>query len=93
VVHYYYSPDCTSCTEFLETEVPRVEKLLARTIEMDRQDIGKPGVMAELAGLLAGKKLSLTALPVLVIGDVVLMGQKQIRAEFEAQMRKRAASR
>jgi hypothetical protein len=93
VVHYYYSPECKSCTEFLETEVPRVEKLLGRKIEMDRQDIRNAGVLDELDGLLARKKLTLTALPVLASGDAILMGEKQIRGEFEAQMRKREAPR
>ncbi len=92
VVHYYYSPDCRSCTEFLQAEVPRVEEVLGRKIEMDPQDIRNAGVLDELDRLLAEKKLALTALPVLAVGDTVLMGEKQIRAEFEARMRERAAS-
>ncbi len=92
VVHYYYSPDCRSCTDFLETEVPRVEKLLGKKIEMDRQDIRNPGVLDELDSLLAAQKLSLTELPVLAAGDRILMGEDQIRSGFEAEMRKRVES-
>ncbi len=92
VVHYYYSPDCKSCTDFLGTEVPRVEKLLGKKIEMDRQDIRNPGVLDELDALLAAKRLTLTALPVLAVGDRILEGAEQIRTGFEAEMRKRASA-
>ncbi len=90
VVHYYYSPDCASCTEFLAAEVPLVEKRIGRKIELDQQDIRSPGVLDELDRVLAAHDLTLTVLPVLVAGDTVLQGDKEIRARFEAEMRKRA---
>ena len=37
VVRYYYSPDCKSCADFLEGEVPRVEKLLGGKIAVVRE--------------------------------------------------------
>jgi len=87
VLHYYYSADCRTCTDFLDAEIPRVAKAIGRTIEVDRQDIREPGVLDELDGVLGARKLALEALPVLVIGDTVLQGEKQIRAEFEKAMR------
>jgi hypothetical protein len=87
VLHYYYSADCRTCTDFLDGEIPRVAKAVGRTIEVDRQDIREPGVLDELDALLAARKLALAALPVLVIGDTVLQGEKEIRARFEATMR------
>jgi hypothetical protein len=87
VIHYYASSDCRTCTDFLDREVPRVEKAIGRTIEVDRQDIREPGVLDELETLLKGLKLELRALPVLVIGRVVLQGEAQITARFEQEMR------
>jgi hypothetical protein len=87
VLHYYYSADCRTCTDFLDAEIPRVAKAIGRTIEVDRQDIREPGVLDELDGVLAARKLSLDALPVLVIGNTVLQGEKEIRTRFEKVMR------
>ena len=87
VLHYYYSSDCRNCTDFLDTEIPRVQKVIGRAIEVDRQDIREPGVLDELDGVLAALKLELTALPVLVVGNTVLQGEKEIRARFEKEMR------
>jgi hypothetical protein len=87
VLHYYYSADCRACTDFLDTEIPRVEKVIGRAIEVDRQDIREPGVLAELDRVLAALKLELTALPVLVLGNTALQGEKEIRARFEKEMR------
>jgi hypothetical protein len=91
VVHYYYSPECRSCTEFLSQEVPRVGKLLGRVIEVDRLDVGNPSVLQELDALLARKKLTLTALPVLVAHGAVLVGEKAIREGFEREMQRPAS--
>jgi hypothetical protein len=87
VLHYYYSADCRSCTDFLDREIPRVERTIGRTIEVDRQDIRDPGVLDELDALLAAGKLELNALPVLVIDGTVLQGEREIRARFEKEMR------
>jgi hypothetical protein len=87
VLHYYYSPDCRNCTDFLDHEIPRVETAIGRTIEVDRQDIRDPGVLDELEARLAARKLELSALPVLVIGGTVLQGEMEIRTRFEKEMR------
>jgi hypothetical protein len=92
VLHYYYSPDCRTCTDFLDAEIPRVQKAIGRTIEVDRQDIREPGVLAELDAVLEGLGLGLEALPVLVIGSTALQGERQIKARFEGEMRARQAT-
>lgn len=90
VLHYYYSADCRACTDFLDAEIPRVQEVIGRAIEVDRQDIREPGVLDELDGVLAALELELAALPVLVIGNTVLQGEKEIRARFEKEMRARS---
>ena len=91
VLHYYYSPDCRTCTDFLDREIPRVEKAVGRAIEVDRQDIRDPGVLDELDAVLARLKQELRALPVLVIGGTVLQGEPEIRARFEKELRAASA--
>jgi hypothetical protein len=87
VVHYYSSPDCRTCTDFLDAEIPRVQKAIGRTIDVDRQDIREPGVLAELDAVLSDLGLELEALPVLVIGKTAMQGEKEIRTRFEGEMR------
>ena len=91
VLHYYSSADCRTCTDFLDREIPRVEKAVGRAIEVDRQDIRDPGVLDELDAVLAGLEQELRALPVLVIGGTVLQGEQEIRARFEKEMRAASA--
>jgi hypothetical protein len=93
VLHYYYSPDCGTCTDFLDREIPRVEKAIGRTIEVDRQDIRERGVLDELDSVLGGLKQQLQALPVLVIGSTALQGEAEIRARFEKEIRAQQATR
>jgi hypothetical protein len=93
VLHYYYSPDCRTCTDFLDREIPRVEKAIGRTVEVDRQDIREPGVLEELDAELKGLKLELNALPVLLIGRTALQGEAEIRARFEKEMRAQRTTR
>jgi len=91
VLHYYYSADCRTCTDFLDREIPRVEQAVGRSIEVDRQDIRDPGVLDELDAVLAGLQQELRALPVLVIGGTVLQGEEEIRARFEKEMQAASA--
>jgi hypothetical protein len=86
VVRYYYSPDCKSCADFLEAEVPRVEKLLGGKIVVVRMDIRNPAALAELDRVLADNGTFLRAIPVLVVDGTFLQGEKEIRQRFEATM-------
>jgi len=88
-IRYYFSPECGSCVQFIDREVPRVEKLLAVKIKLVARDIRLPGVVEELDALLAERKLALTVLPVLVVGETVLIGSAEITRGFETVMRKR----
>jgi len=93
VAHYYYSPDCKACTEFLATEIPRVQKALGILIEVDRQDIRAPEALSELDAELAARGLVVEAFPVLIWGESVLMGEREIRRGFEPAARKAAGSK
>jgi hypothetical protein len=88
-IRYYFSPECGSCTRFIDREVPRVEKLLEVKIKLVARDIRLPGVVEELDALLEERKLTLTVLPVLVVGETVLVGSEEITRGFETVMRSR----
>jgi hypothetical protein len=87
-LRYYFSPDCGSCRDFLGREVPRVEKAVGRNLRVELRDIRLPGVLDELEAALAARGLQLTSVPVLVLDDAVLAGSKQIKALFEAEVRR-----
>jgi hypothetical protein len=91
VIHYYYSQDCASCAEFLKTEVPRLAKAMGMKIEVDSLDIRVAGVLSELDGILSKKLISLEAFPVLLVGDTVLQGEKEIRKKAKTALKKLAA--
>jgi hypothetical protein len=87
VVRFYFSADCGSCSQLLETEVPRVAKALGREILVNRRDIWSLEILRELSEILSVGGLELTALPVLVIGKAVLQGEPAIRSGFETERR------
>jgi hypothetical protein len=55
VLHYYYSADCRTCTDFLDTEIPRVEKVIGRAIEVPGVEDATPLGAAMLAGIGVGQ--------------------------------------
>ena len=85
---YYFSPECGSCRDFLGKEVPRVEKLVGQKITIELHDIRQPEAMEDLVSTLAERGLVLTVVPVLFVGDTVLVGGRQIAAGFEGEVRK-----
>jgi len=91
-LRYYFSPECGSCRDFLGREVPRVEKAVGQKLPLVLRDVRATGVIEELEAILAHRGLTLTAVPVLVMDDVVLVGTKQVSARFEAEVRRLLAA-
>ncbi len=89
-VRYYYSGDCASCTRFIESEIPRLQKALGKRIAMDLRDIRTAAHAEEIVLVLAKKGASLVAFPVILVDDTVLQGEKEIRARFESVLREEA---
>ncbi|HTO23123.1 MAG TPA: hypothetical protein VMQ10_11660, partial [Spirochaetia bacterium] len=82
VVSYYYSPGCRSCEEFLSVEIPRLEQRLGRPIRLVRKDLLAAGVYEELAALASARGESVTAAPVVAVGEALLQGDAVIRAKL-----------
>ncbi len=87
-LHYYFSPECGTCRQFIGREVPRVEKALGLKLPLSLRDVHAAGVIEELQAVLSERGLALTTVPVLVMDDVVLVGTKQVAARFEAEVRR-----
>jgi len=81
-ISYFYTPGCRSCEEFLSVEIPRLSRALGVSIEVDRKDLLDPAVFEQLSREAAARGLALTAVPVLLAGDTLLMGDREIRARL-----------
>ena len=83
VLFYYYTPGCRSCEKFLSTEVPRLEKKLGISIEVQRRDVLDTAFYGELAAFASSRGLGLRAIPALRTGDTLLQGEAEIRQKLE----------
>ncbi len=79
---YYFSPGCRSCTEFLEVEVPRLERKLNVRMSIQRRDILEPDAYEELSVFAASFGQKITAVPALRAGKNLLQGEEEIRKKL-----------
>ena len=71
-VTYYYTPGCRSCEEFLSVEIPRLEKLLGRRIELQKRDLLDTAQYEELTAFASARGEAITAIPRFTFGSVDL---------------------
>jgi cytochrome c biogenesis protein CcdA len=90
-ISYFYTPGCRSCEEFLSVEIPRLSRTLGLAIEVDRKDLLDPAVFEQLTREAAARGLAFTAAPVLLAGDTLLMGDREIRARLSGVLATLAA--
>ncbi len=85
-LQYYYSPGCKSCLRFLKHSIPEMEKKLNLKIEVTRFDILKAEVYEDFHARLADLGVEEKAFPALVIGGVLLQGDREIAAKLEGEL-------
>ena len=90
-MRYYFSPGCRSCTEFVNEEIPRLEKEFGLEITLIQRNVLSPKDYEELTALLAGMERKLEELPVLVFGGRVLQGERRIRRKVRDELEEAAA--
>lgn len=90
-MRYYFSPGCRSCTEFVNDEIPRLEKEFGLEITLIQRNVLSPKDYEELTALLAGMERKLEELPVLVFGGRVLQGERRIRRKVREELEEAAA--
>lgn len=81
-IEYYYTPTCRSCIEFLEKEVPRVERRLDVELGMKTVDVLEGENFEAFQARMDELGAKGTAFPVLIMGDIVLQGDRLIEREF-----------
>jgi cytochrome c biogenesis protein CcdA len=91
-VTYYYTPGCRSCEEFLSVEIPRLEKLLGRRIELQKRDLMDTAQYEELTAFASARGEAVTAIPVLRAGDTLLQGDGVIREKLPGVLASLAGS-
>ena len=81
-VSYFYTPGCRSCEEFLSVEIPRLSRELGIGITVEKRDLLDPATFEQLSREAAVRGRALTEVPVLLAGDTLLVGEKEIRARL-----------
>ena len=84
---YYYSPACRDCREFLDVEIPRLERETGLSIGLERVNIYEEEGMVRLRERLDQAGISTDSLPILDTGDVILTGDDMIRDSLETVLK------
>jgi cytochrome c biogenesis protein CcdA len=85
-ITYYYTAGCRSCESFLAAEIPRLERRLGLRLSVEKRDVLDPATYAALERYASSRGQTVNALPALVIGDVLLQGEEEIRGNLEATL-------
>jgi hypothetical protein len=80
---YYYSAGCSSCRRFLTRTIPKLELSLDLSLEVKQHDILDPQVYADYQRVLESLDVGERAYPALVLGSVILQGDREIEARLK----------
>ena len=83
ILEYYYTPSCPSCLEFIQTEIPRLEDVLTRTLHIKKIDVTTSEGLIALNARLQELKSHEKKLPIVIINRILLAGDQQIEDELE----------
>jgi cytochrome c biogenesis protein CcdA len=81
-LRYYYTPGCRSCDNFITNELPQLEIHYGVNANLVRCDLLDPKVYEELASAAKELGTSVTAIPALRIGNVLLQGDAEIESRL-----------
>ncbi len=86
-VVYFFSAGCGECRKFLDNTIPETEKKLGIDINVDSRDILDPAVYKEFMALLSPEERKHAEIPSMLIGDTMLIGQREIDAKLEMELK------
>jgi cytochrome c biogenesis protein CcdA len=86
-ITYFYSPGCGPCEEFLAVEVPRLEEKTGLAISIDKKDLLNHEDFETFQRLALELDVEVTKFPVVMIGTVLLQGEKEIRSRLPRLVR------
>jgi len=84
---FFYSPGCGFCTEFYETFLPKLEKETGLVLNPEKLNVFEPGNYEYLSTLAAQRGRNISSFPVLIMGDRIFSGEKEIETEFPEYVR------
>ncbi len=75
VTDIYYSPGCTTCEEFINNDIPKLENTLNSTISVNRHNVLEPTELEKLETILKENNSQLKAFPILIYKNQILQGK------------------
>jgi cytochrome c biogenesis protein CcdA len=81
-LRYYYTPGCRSCENFITKELPQLEVNYGVNAHLLRRDLLDPKAYEEFATAAKELGTSVTAIPALRIGNVLLQGDAEIESRL-----------
>ena len=81
---YWYPYGCRTCEDFLWNDVPEMEISSGRTVSISERDTGNPEDFDELLRILEERAIELRNIPVMIIGDIVLQGDEEIKSGLKS---------
>jgi cytochrome c biogenesis protein CcdA len=81
-LRYYYTPGCRSCENFITKELPQLEVNYGVNARLVRRDLLDPKAYEEFAQAAKELGASVTAIPALRIGNVLLQGDAEIESRL-----------
>jgi cytochrome c biogenesis protein CcdA len=82
----YYSFGCKTCERLLREFFPPLERRLGITFLIRKKNILRPEIMQEFSAVLAQHKVPMQEFPALIMGDTILQGEGEIRAQLERKV-------
>jgi sulfite exporter TauE/SafE len=85
-VTYWYPYGCRDCEDFLWNDVPEMETRTGTRVEIRERNTGEPGDFEALVDELDGLGVPMRLLPVMIVGDEVFQGDREIKRGLEDVM-------
>jgi len=85
-LEYYYTPDCGRCRDFLDNTIPALEEKINRSLTLAAFDVTTTEGLNKLMESLARLKSTEKKIPLIIIGDRILAGDREIEEKLEASL-------
>lgn len=81
-IHYFYSHGCESCEEFINSEIPKIEKETNSRIILKKYDILNGENYSKCSNFLEKLGDDIMEFPIIVVGENVLQGDSNIKKDL-----------
>jgi hypothetical protein len=84
---FFYTPGCEICEEFYTEVLPALEEETGRVLQPEKLNVLEPGHYERLESLLQGQSRSVSDFPILIAGNSVYTGEREIKEDFPRYIR------